>query len=163
MKMNRRRIRLRRRRRNNREERLDRVSDVNAQRWRQKTRPTAVRVFTQLFQNPSAAPHRRTCSPAPRSHFILSRRTVNYNRALVLVYILVHQLILLSLLLLLGILIYRIGVPCWKLSKLIYGGFGILNEPINNFSGVVITKTVLDVVELNGSMNGEMNSSISIL
>lgn len=44
------------------------------------------------------------------------------------------------------------GSPGWELRELVDGDLGVLDEPIDGFAWTIVTKAVLDVVELNGGV-----------
>jgi hypothetical protein len=52
-------------------------------------------------------------------------------------------------------------VPCWELGKLVDGGLGLFDEPIDGLAGAVVAEAVLDVVELDGSVGGEADTAVS--
>ena len=76
---------------------------------------------------------------------------------LLIIFLLLLKLLLYLLLLKIGV---RTGLPGWQLGQLIYGGFGLFYEPIHGFAGAVVAEPVLHVVELNGGVGGQADSTV---
>lgn len=52
-------------------------------------------------------------------------------------------------------------MPRRELSELINGVFGVFDKPVDGFAGAVVAETVLDVVELDGSVGGETDAAVA--
>lgn len=51
-------------------------------------------------------------------------------------------------------------MPRGELLKLINGGFGLVDEPIDGLAGAVVAKAVLNVVELDGGVGGQADPAV---
>lgn len=52
-------------------------------------------------------------------------------------------------------------MPWWELVELVYGGLGLLDEPVDGLAGTVVPQAVLNVVELNGRVGREPHAPVS--
>lgn len=56
---------------------------------------------------------------------------------------------------------FLMRIPRRKIGKLVDGCLGILHQPVHSLAGSVISKSVLNVVKLDGSLSGETHTTIS--
>lgn len=51
-------------------------------------------------------------------------------------------------------------LPGRELGELVNGGFGLLDEPVDGLARAVVTKPVLDVIELDGGVGREPHAAV---
>lgn len=59
-----------------------------------------------------------------------------------------------------GVRIWECGFPWWEESELVDGGLGLIDEPIEGLAGPVVAQSVLNVVEFDGGVGGETDTSV---
>ncbi|KAL5984839.1 hypothetical protein ACLOJK_038675 [Asimina triloba] len=88
-------------------------------------------------------------------------RTANYIAAASLLLLAANVLLLFVVVVALVKLLGDGGIALAAFDKLIDGGLGLLDEPINRLAGAIVAEAVLNIVELDGNVGEEANATVS--